>query len=104
MKLRDTLFDPGGRKRRARTLHRLCAAWPHELVDTSIGGRARIIALLEEANRGQRAIRAEHPEFYRAVFHAEVVNALHREREALAAMTRALPADHPMLQLRLIKD
>ncbi len=96
-------LDPAGRKRRAAKLKRLTAAWPHELVDLSIGGRSRIITLLEEANRRQRAIRDETPEYYDPVFHAEIRQALMSEREALAAATRALPPDHPMLQLRLIK-
>lgn len=96
-------FDPAGRRRRAERLKRLTDAWPHELVDVSIGGRARIIALLEQANKRQRTIRDETPEFYNPVFHAEIRQAILSEREALAAMTRALPADHPMLQLRLIK-
>jgi len=102
--LRKPFFDPSGRKRRAKELATLVRAWPHETADTSIGGRSRIIHLLEEAVRVQRATRDQMPDFYDAGFHARVAMALSREREALAAMTRALPADHPMLQLRLIKD
>lgn len=100
---RKPLFDPAGRRRRAATLKRLVAAWPHELVDTSIGGRKRVIYLLEDAIRRQRTIRDEFPQFYDPVRHVELRNALDREREALASAMRSLPADHPMLKLRLVK-
>ena len=102
--LRKPFFDPSGRKRRAAELTALVRAWPHETEDTSIGGRMRIVTLLEEAQRVQRDTQRQMPDFYNPDFDVRITTALHREREALAAMTRALPADHPMLQLRLIKD
>jgi type II secretory ATPase GspE/PulE/Tfp pilus assembly ATPase PilB-like protein len=101
---RKPLFDTAGRKRRARELSALVRAWPHECENTSIGGRMRIIELLANEDRMQRTTQAQMPNFYNTAFHRRVMNALAREREALAAMTRALPSGHPMLQLRLIKD
>ena len=94
------LFDPAGRRRRAANLKRLINAWPHELIDVSIAGRQRIIVLLEEAIRRQRTIRDETPEFYDPVRHVDLRLALDREREALAASMRGLPADPPMLKVR----
>ena len=102
--LRKPFFDPSGRKRRANELATLVRAWPHEVLDLSIGGRVRIIHLLSEAQQVQRDTKQKLPDHYNPEFHARITSALLREREALAAMTRALPADHPMLQLRLIKD
>lgn len=96
------ILDPGGRKRRIRELSQLTDAWPHELEDVSIGGRKRMIELLETADRIQRQIRTDQPDAYWPEFHLRIRNAIRREREAFAAMTRGLPADHPALQLRLV--
>jgi hypothetical protein len=45
--LRKSIMDPSGRKRRAKELATIIRAWPHEVLDLSIGGRMRIVHLLE---------------------------------------------------------
>jgi hypothetical protein len=100
---RKPLWDPAGRKRRARELRELVRAWPHEVADVSIAGRSRIIFLLSQAEVLQRETRNRLPQHYKPDMHKRVLAALESEREALAAMTRGLPADHPQLQLRLVK-
>ena len=104
MKLRrPTKSDLGGRARRRATLERIGGFWPWQIEDTSIGGRTRAIAILEEQDRTQRTIQANSPEHYSRDFHIEITRALLAEREAFAALTRGLPADHPQLSLRLVK-
>jgi len=102
MAFRKPLWDPAGRKRRARELQALTRCWPFEASDTSIGGRARIIHLLADAERVQRDTQAKLPAHYDADWHTRILAALAREREALAALTRGLPADHPAFQMRLV--
>ena len=104
MKLRrPTKSDLGGRARRRQTLERIGGFWSWQIEDTSIGGRVRAIAILEEHDRTQRKIKMDAPEHYSRDFHIEINRALLAEREAFASMTRGIPADHPQLQLRLVK-
>jgi hypothetical protein len=97
------IIDRGGRKRRRATLERIGGFWPHEIENTSIGGRMRVIDILNEQDRSQRRISVEMPAYYSRDFHILILRQIKAEQEAVASMTRGLPADHPMLQLRLIK-
>ena len=100
---RPKMIDPAGRKRRRATLERIGGFWPHEIENTSIGGRMRVIDLLKDHDRSQQRISKETPAYYSREFHILILRQMQAEQEAVASMSRGLAADHPMMQLRLIK-
>lgn len=97
------VIDPAGRKRRRAALERIGGFWPHEMTNTSIAGRMRVIDILNDHDRSQRRIMSETPEYYSREFHILILRQIQAEQEAIASLTRGMPADHPMLQMRLIK-
>jgi hypothetical protein len=98
------LFDRAGLKHRKATLERIGGLWPHEIVDTSIGGRMRVLTVLKDQERTQRRIENQSPEHHSIEFHKLILQAIADEQAAIASIQRRLPIGIPAMQLRLIKD
>ena len=98
------LFDRAGQQRRRSTLQRIGGLWPHEIENTSIGGRMRVLEVLRDQERTQRKIENQCPEHHSVEFHKLILKAIHDEQEAIASIQRRLPIGIPAMQLRLIKE
>ena len=98
------LFDRAGQKRRRSTLEKIGGLWPHEIENTTIEGRKRVLLILKDQERSQRRIENQSPEHYSVEFHKLILQAIADEQEAIASLQRRLPIGIPSMQLRLIKD
>jgi hypothetical protein len=97
------IVDPGGRKRRRQQLERLGGFWPHELVDLSIGGRTRVIAVLEQHERTMCEIQRKLPQAYDLAKHIEIASLLQREKAALEELKNRSQKISRAWQLKLVK-
>lgn len=97
------IIDPGGRKRRRAQLERIGGFWPHELVDLSIGGRTRVLAVLEQHERTMCEIQRKLPQAYDMAKHVEIVTLIQRERAALDELKNRSSKIKTAWQLKLIK-
>lgn len=94
------IIDPAGRKRRKAMLEQIGGCWPHEIANTSIAGRTRIIAILEQQAATQLKIRNEAPNYYSEDLHILILKALSEERKAIANISKR---GRMAVQLNLIK-
>jgi hypothetical protein len=75
-------------------LTRLLPLWPHELADTSLKGRQRIVAVIERALRAERRRGQAGHWAYDLARHASLSRAWKRERSALAQRARLTRAQN----------
>ncbi len=75
--------DAASKKRRQKQLEFIGGFWPHELVDYSIGGRTRVIAVLEQHERTMCEIQRKLPDAYDIARHIEIAALIAKERAAI---------------------
>lgn len=75
--------DAASKKRRRAQLSRIGGFFPHELVDMSIGGRTRVVAVLEDHERTMVKIQREAPQYYDIAKHIEIAALIAKERAAI---------------------
>lgn len=86
--------DAQARERRKR-LTSLLPLWPAEIEDTSIEGRARLIATLERALRAERHRGLAGHWTYDLARHRQLLDAWRAEIRALDAATRNMKRNRP---------
>ena len=103
MKHNRDFRDAASKRRRREQLERVSGFWPHELVDLSIGGRTRVIAVLEQHERTMCEIQRKMPDAYDVARHIEIASLLARERAAVEELRNRSAKISKAWQLRLIK-
>ena len=79
---------PDDRPARLEELTRLLPLWPHELADTSLTGRQRLVMVLERALRAERRRGQDGHWAYDLARHASLCRIWKCERAALARRLR----------------
>jgi hypothetical protein len=83
------------RYERARDLTRLVPLWPHEIADTSIAGRTRLVAVLRQALRHERQRGLAGHWAYDLARHHALLEAWRAEVAALVALGRTIAPTPP---------
>ena len=90
--------DPMLLDRRNRVLDIIGGLWPHQILDTSVGGRMAVIEHLEERDRNCRRVWRDAPASYDKSFHTMILAELASERRIVAHMIEGVK---PTAQKRL---